>query len=90
MLILQSDRVFDLMVFELDRGVVGVAIGMVFGQDSKSLLMALSSHQPSGGLWNPPKEGDLNDRGCGLDERNGAPRPVIVDVDRAKADECAD
>ncbi len=77
---LETNGLLDLAELELDRGIVGVAIGMVLGESVERLLMPVLGNQVAGGLGNPEDEGQLDDRREGLEEGRDTPRPVGADV----------
>lgn len=72
-LVLEGDCVLDLSVLKLHGRVVGVAVGVILGKDVKGFLVALVGHEPTGGLGDPPDEGDLDQGWHGLDEGDGSP-----------------
>lgn len=72
-LVLEGDCVLDLGVLKLHGRVVGVAVGVILGKDVKSFLVTLVGHEPTGGLGDPPDEGDLDQGRHGLDEGDGSP-----------------
>lgn len=88
-LILQSNGILNLVVFELNGRIVLIAIGMVLGEDFQGFLRALLGNQPTRGLGNPPEEAELSERWDTLDEGDGSPGPVVADVDGAEADKGA-
>jgi len=77
---LETEGLLDLAELELDRGVVGVAIGMVLGESVQGLLVPVLGDHVAGGLGNPEDEGQLDDRRDGLEESRHTPRPVGRDV----------
>jgi hypothetical protein len=66
--------------------VVGVAVGVVLGEDSKSLVVLVLSHQETRRLGHPVDEGDLNERREGLEKSRNSPRPLVVSVVGTKGD----
>lgn len=80
------DRLLDLLVLELDDGVVDVAAGVVPGEHDEGLVVAVHVDEVARGLGQPVDEGQLDYRGDDLDEGYGAPGPVVVDVGCAPAD----
>lgn len=84
--LLHQDGLLDLAVLELDGGVVVVAAGVVLGQDGQCLFGPVLVDEESGGLGDEPDTDELNDRGDDLDEGDGAPAPVVVDVGSTPAD----
>ena len=86
-LVLHGNGLLDLAIFELHRGVVAIAVGMVLGEDVQGLFGALLGHEPTGRLGNPPEEGKLDDGGDALDKGDGPPGPVGVDIDGAEGNE---
>lgn len=77
---LQAEGLLDFLVFELDGGVVSIAVGMVFGQDSESLLVALLADQPTRGLGDPEDEGELDNRRSSLGQGRQTPCPISTDT----------
>lgn len=49
----QADCFPDLLIFELDGGIVGVAISVVLGKSCKCLLRAIICNLPSWRFWYP-------------------------------------
>lgn len=66
-LVLHGNGFFDLVVLELDSGVLAVAIGVVLGEDVEGLVVALLGHEPTGRLGDPPDEAELDEGGSALD-----------------------
>ena len=78
------------MVFELDSGIIAVAIGMILGENVEGLLWALLGYKPTRRLRDPPDENNLDERGDTLNDGDGSPGPVTVDSNGAKGNKCAD
>lgn len=77
---LEADGLLDLAELKLDGGVVGVAVGVVLGEDVEGLVVLVLGDQKTGRLGNPPDTEELDDGGESLEQGGNAPRPVVVDV----------
>lgn len=79
-LLLDADGLLDLLELELDGSIVGVATSVPGGKDVEGLLVPVLVDEETGGLGDEPDEGELDEGGDDLDEGDGTPRPVVVDV----------
>ena len=83
-LVLQAEGLLDLLELELNGRVVGIAVGVVLGEDVEGLVVLVLGDQETGGLGNPPDTEELDDRGETLEQGGNTPGPVAVDVVGAK------
>jgi len=84
--LLDADGLLDLLELELDGGVVGITASVPLGKHVEGLLMAVLVDQVTRGLGDEPDESDLDQRRDDLDEGDGPPRPVALDVGSAPSD----
>lgn len=77
---LETDGLLDLAELELDGGVVGVAVGVILGEDVEGLVVLILGDQETGRLGNPPDTDELDDGGEGLEQGGNTPRPVALDI----------
>lgn len=89
-LLLQPDRLLDLVDLQLHHLVVLVAIGVGVRHHFQCLLvLALVDEEPRR-LGHEPDEDDLDDGRERLHHGRGTPRPVIIDVVGAEREPCSD
>lgn len=79
------DELLNLAVLELHDGTLRIATGVVLGQNLQGLVHTILADKPARRLREPPDTGDLDDRRHALDERDGAPGPVVGDGSGAPA-----
>jgi len=84
---LHDDGLLDLTELELDGSVGRVATTVMLDEDIKGLIGLVLADEVTGGLGNPPDTAELEDGGEGLDEGDGPPAPVAVDLGGAPADD---
>lgn len=85
-LVLETDGLLDLLVLELDGGVLVVAVGVVLGEHGKSLVVLVLGNEETGGLGDPVDEGKLDERGESLEKGGHTPRPLGGDVGGAEGE----
>ena len=84
----ETESLLDLGVFELNGGIVDVAIGVVLAEDSKGFFVPLLRDQPTWGFRDEPDESQLDDRGESLGKGGNTPAPVAVNALGAKSQPC--
>lgn len=83
---LQADRLLDLVELKLHRGMLGIAVGVVLGQDVQRPVVLVLGHEVAGGFRNEEDEGQLDKRWSALQQRRDAPRPLVAEVVGAERD----
>lgn len=76
----------DLSILELNSRVVLVATCMVLGKGRKSLFGLIFIDEESRRLGDEPDAAKLDDGRDSLEEGDGSPRPVVVDVGSSPTD----
>lgn len=87
-LLLDADRLLDLAELELHRRVVDVAAGVPLGERAQGFFVAVLVDEEARRLGQKPDAAELDKGGDDLEEGDGPPRVITVDVDGAKRQAC--
>jgi len=88
-LLFHTESVVDFLHFELDDGVLGIAIGMGPGKGVESLFRLAFGDEETRGFVNNPYENQLEDGRKCLNKRRSTPRPVISNMEGSEREPCS-
>jgi hypothetical protein len=79
MLEFQAECLLDLVILELDRGIIVVSIRVVLAKNVQGLLVSFLGDEPTWGLGDEEDESELDDGWEGLGEGWDSPGPIRGD-----------
>ena len=74
----------DFQVFELNKLIVRVSVGVVFREDLEGFTVSILGNEPSRRLGHPPEANKLDRWKQALEETRNTPAPVVVDKEEAE------
>ena len=69
----------DFQVFELNKLIVRVSVGVVFREDLEGFTVSILGNEPSRRLGHPPEANELDRWEKALEEARDTPAPVVID-----------